>query len=357
MNHFRRRKMQESSARLELAWLVVSFVGFQIGLYIAVEYWLPQLRDPMYAVRAERLKKRLGETQTRPLSVVMLGSSRAAFGFRGGLVEERLQEAFGRPVVTCNMGCCGTAHLNELILLRRLLAKGVRPDLLMVEVTPPILAGQPHAPREPDWLSPIRFTWEEVNELEKYAPALTSPRREWLKAFPLPWYSRRFEILSWLSPQWVPSKFRSEWGNSDDPSGWSPHFVKDLSPAGHRLGVERARNEYFAFLAWFQITPASGGPLLDLLYLCRAEQIPAALVLMPEGTEFRNFYPSFAWPRVNDFLGLVKQEFSVPVINAREWIPDSGFSDSHHLLPEAATVFSEQLCREALVPLLSANHR
>jgi hypothetical protein len=352
-----RANLLKRTRRRELAWLVASFLGFQACLAVALEFWLPQLRDPMYAVRAERFRRRLVAAESQPLSVVMLGSSRTAFGFRGGLVEERLQAALGRRVIACNLGCCGTAHLNELILLRRMLSRGLRPDLLMVEVTPPVLAGQPHAPREPDWLLPGRFSWSEVGELEKYEPALTSPRREWIKAFPLPWYSRRFEILSWLAPQWVPARFRSEWGDSADPSGWSPHAVRDRSLASYRRGVERARDEYFAFLAWFQVTPSSGGPLLDLLELCRAERIPAALVLMPEGTEFRSFYPPFAWPRVNEFLSTVTRGFSVPLVNAREWIPDSGFSDSHHLLPEAATRFSEQLCHEALVPLLSARCR
>ena len=40
------------------------------------------------------------------------------------------------------------------------------------------------------------------------------------------------------------------------------------------------------------------------------------------------------------------------MIDAREWVPDVGFSDGHHLLPAGATTFTDRLGREALIPLL-----
>jgi hypothetical protein len=342
-------------ARRELIWLIVSFVSLQAGLIAAIKYCLPALRDPVYAVRAGRLRERLVSASSSPFRIVMLGSSRTAFGFRGAMVEQQLQRVLHRPVVSCNLGCCGTAHLNELVILRRLLKDRLRPDLLLVEVVPPLLAGQPYAPREVDWLPPTRLDWNELADLEKYGPPLGNPRRDWLKAQPLPWYAHRFDILSWLSPQWVPVKLRSDWGEPGDPSGWTPHIAPDRSPAAYARGVERARKEYESFLAWFQISPASAGPLLDLLQLCRAERIPTALVLMPEGLPFRNLYPPFAWPKIDEFLAIAMREFTVPVINAREWIGDHEFSDSHHLLPEGAAQFTERLCRDALVPLYSAS--
>jgi hypothetical protein len=36
------------------------------------------------------------------------------------------------------------------------------------------------------------------------------------------------------------------------------------------------------------------------------------------------------------------------VINGREWVADDDFSDSHHLLPHGAKVFTERLGREVL---------
>src|SRR5262249_50613612 len=149
--------------------------------------------------------------------------------------------------------------------------------------------------------------------LEKHGSSTANLRLDWLKSIPLPWYSRRFAILSWLAPQWVPPKFRYEYDRPADASGWGPHIVRDLSPAGYQRAVARTRGEYESFLAWFQISASSAGPLLDLLQLSRKEGIPTALLLMPEGSDFRNFYPPFAWPKVQEFLVAVMREFGVPV--------------------------------------------
>jgi hypothetical protein len=89
-----------------------------------------------------------------------------------------------------------------------------------------------------------------------------------------------------------------------------------------------------------------------LLELCRAERIPVALVLMPEGSDFRSWYSAGASGQVNAFLEGLCQEFGVALIDAREWLPDEGFCDSHHPVPEGAERFSARLGAEAIVPLL-----
>ena len=347
MQHIRSTR---NRCRADVLWTVVAFVLLDAGLAFSVHWWLPWLRDPLYAGRAGQFAER-GQSTPHPLTIVMLGSSRTAYGFRGGVAETRLRETTGRPVVTCNLGCCGTAHLNELVFLKRMLSEGLRPDLLLVEVTPPMLAGQPYAPREVDWLPTWRFTWDELSSFGRCGADIREVRREWLKSLPLPWYTRRFQILSWLAPEWIPSQLRINCGPAGDVSGWDPHVVRDHSLAAYQRALARTRGEYQSFLSWFQIAPATASPLLDLLQLCRKEQVHTALVLMPEGSDFRMLYPPFAWPKVEEFLSVVRREFGVPVINAREWMPDAAFSDSHHLLPDGATLFTERLCRDVLVPL------
>jgi hypothetical protein len=92
--------------------------------------------------------------------------------------------------------------------------------------------------------------------------------------------------------------------------------------------------------------------LHELLELCRQRQIGAALVLMPEGSEFRSIYSPAAWQQIGTFLAETSHEFAVPVVNAREWVPDNNFTDSHHLLLRGATVFTERLGQEVILPLL-----
>src|SRR5438552_11040791 len=106
--------------RSDLLWLAAGFLFLQAGLALAVHFLRPALRDPIYFGRVAQFAERI-QGAPSPLSIVMLGSSRTAYGFRGGLVETALGSATARPVVICNLGCCGTAHLNELIFLKRLL--------------------------------------------------------------------------------------------------------------------------------------------------------------------------------------------------------------------------------------------
>src|SRR5437879_6547471 len=133
-------------ARKALLWGLALFAALEAGLTVVVELWFPQLRDPYYTYKVARLRQRLGHAgpaaadRPRPTVVVLVGSSRAADGLRGALAEADLGRALGRPVVLFNLGIPGDNPVNELLNLERLLADGVRPDLLLVEVVPYMLS-------------------------------------------------------------------------------------------------------------------------------------------------------------------------------------------------------------------------
>src|SRR5216684_8278035 len=75
------------------------FLSLQVGLAVLIEYRRPELRDPLYAPKARRLAERTHAGPVRPLTVVMLGSSRTRFGFDPRGVEQELVKRFARPVV------------------------------------------------------------------------------------------------------------------------------------------------------------------------------------------------------------------------------------------------------------------
>src|SRR3712207_3670985 len=81
-----------------LMWFGESLVGVQLGLALAAYAWWPQLRDPAYADKAAVLRGRLRDPAPRPLTVVMLGSSRTDYGLQGRPLEERFCRELGRPV-------------------------------------------------------------------------------------------------------------------------------------------------------------------------------------------------------------------------------------------------------------------
>ena len=80
--------------------------------------------------------------------------------------------------------------------------------------------------------------------------------------------------------------------------------------------------------------------------------MPAALVLMPEGPSFRALYPARAWPEVRAWVGSLSARQAAPLVDARAWLPEEEFLDSHHLLPGGAARFTRRLGREFLLPLL-----
>jgi hypothetical protein len=238
----------------------------------------------------------------------------------------------------------------ELLDLRRLLRAGIRPDLLLVEVLPPFLAGQ--APHELLRLPPSRVWLHEVRALGRFGARVRELRSDWLRAWPIPWYAHRYALVSHFLPAWLPYQYRMDWLYRMDDSGCVGNPPVSVSPEAHQVAVAMARKEYEVYFANFRLEGPSGQALCELLDVCRREKIHAALVLMPEGSDFRSLYPVAIWTQIEAFLSRLKQEQGVSVINAREWIADEGFSDSHHLLARGAEEFSERLGRETLVPLI-----
>jgi hypothetical protein len=227
----------------------------QLGLALAIERWLPELRDPEYGYRLRRLAPRTRPGAGRPFTVVMLGSSRTTWGFKAGRLEHTLAQSLGRPVVVFNFGVTGAGPLLHLLNLRRLLADGVRPDLVLVEILPPLLAGQ-YPDHELARLAVTRLWLRDLRLLERYGARGTGLRAAWWQAWPVPWYAHRFAILSRLAPACLPYQVRMDWAYRIDKSGWVESPVKRSDPDRRREGVARAY--VHAFLDGRDTPPKSG---------------------------------------------------------------------------------------------------
>jgi hypothetical protein len=94
--------------------------------------------------------------------------------------------------------------------------------------------------------------------------------------------------------------------------------------------------------------------LQDLLATCRTAGIHTAIVLTPESSEFRSWYPDQGWSRFTTLLAELSRQFACPIFNGREWLPDEQFTDGHHLTGTGADAFTERLSREALAPWLAS---
>lgn len=350
--------MTQPSPRLQLGrrgrsavlWALAAFAFCQLSMAVAIERAYPQFRDPEFGYRRNRLVARLHEVTPRPFTAVMLGSSRTTVGFDAGILERQLSDHLQRPAIAFNFGVTGAGPLTHLLNLRRLLKDGVRPDLVLIEILPPLLNGQPWN-AESLRLRPERLWHEEIGMLESYG-ALPEMEKHWLLGWPVPFYEHRFAILSRFMPNWLPYDMRLDWALTIDDSGYAPRPKMRRSPETDRLALEHMRQDYGARLSSFQLGGQACRGLVELVDLCEQEQLPAALVLMPEGSDFRALYKPEVWQQISGFLNGIAQRARIPILNAREWLPDTAFIDSHHLLQDGAEAFTTRFGRECVLLLV-----
>jgi hypothetical protein len=254
-----------------------------------------------------------------------------------------------RPVILFNLGIPGDGPMHELLNFERLAAEGVRPDLVVIEVLPPYL--------HEDYIVQLGMIPAERMGLRDRAvlarhdmPVNRLERYTW-KCWAVPWYAHRLEILSALAPRLVPEANRQDWARRADESGWVPPPYQAMAD-NRREAESSTRRTYEDRLEHFRLGNVFCPALAKVLARCRQDHIPAALLLMPEGSKFRALYSPDARRQIDAFLAGLAAAHGTPVIDAQTWVGDDGFFDLHHLLPEGAAVFTRRLGRDAILPLL-----
>jgi hypothetical protein len=227
----------------------------------------------------------------------------------------------------------------------------VRPDLFLIEVLPPLLTD--YFVEADNRLPADRLGRSDLKLLERYVASKQRLKEDWWLSNAVPCYSHRFAIMSWAAPSYHPLRLRQDWFRECDRSGWVDTPAPMNTHQWRAAALEHARREYVAGLEIFHLGGLSCQALREQLEICRQEGIAAALVLMPEGSDFHSWYRPADWAEIERFLTELSREFGAPIVNAREWIADEGFSDSHHLLKAGAEKFTQRLGREVLPALLA----
>ncbi len=345
-----RRRCPAATGRSALASCATVFVLLQLGLTAAMQHWLPEVRHPTYTRKARALAGPAAGGG-RPV-VLMLGSSRVEEALLGRVAADTLAGPDGGRPVVFNFGISGAGPLIERVVLRRLLRDGVRPTLVLIEVFPSALSTTPAG----HWEAPLDPTRLALGELPLAfeGPALARARRRWLRAALVPWYTHRRNLLAAYAPLFLPDGRPGFAGEVLDEHGNPPEWNGGVrpSPQDYRRGLDFARAQHTPFLADFKIGGPGPAALRDVLATCRDAGIPARLVFMPEGGDFRALYPPGAWPAFERFAGELARQYDAPLINARDWLADEDFRDGHHVVAQGAVRFSERLAREHLRPLL-----
>jgi hypothetical protein len=341
-------------SRAALLWALACFAGCQVLLLWCMSSCRPEWRDPEYGLKLQKLRRRLAERAEQQPQVLLLGSSRVAVGFRPDALPLAQTTAEHTPVVF-NYSLCLSGPLLELICLRRLLADGVRPRMILLEVWPPLLTLESVEENKDTSLNILRMRWQDVRLLDHYASPSWSRYRQWAQAQLAPCSFFRYPLLNRLAPSWLERADRRDinWRGQDD-WGWLyvPDYARQSDAETYRVVLQTAHNLSHGVLANLEVREPARQALREILELGHRQHVDISLVLMPESGPFRSWYSSASLARVNELLQQLQTEFGCPVIDARGWAADSDFADGVHLIHDGAGRFSQRLGQLVILPYL-----
>lgn len=333
------REPARARAAVALGTGAATFVAVQL-LFVAFTEYSADLSDPIYAARERQLAR---------LDALRPGAPRVAF-----LGSSRVQDAFAAADVTaavaCNFGTPGAGPITNALYFRRLCAAGRAPDALLLELMYPLCTDLHPWPQEALLLGADRVT---RGERERLVAEFGFPgpyyRKQWAKAAVVPFLTHGYKLLGSADHEAVPSGQRLEAAHGTDAHGWLPPNG-GLAPNPIKLAKQLAH--YRPWVENWRAGPWTDAALRDTLARCRERGVPAALVLMPEGSAFRELLPPDARARLAAYAAGLTREFGCALVDARGWLADDQFVDGHHMLRPAARAFTARLAAEGIEPLL-----
>ena len=340
----RRRTAVQARGALVAGALV--FVAAQILFTVVADFWHPELYDEEFAARISLLHQRQAEAPERPL-LLMMGSSRTVMNFRPEVLPE-LRTADGRRVMPFNFSHLGAGPTMNLMDYHRLRRAGIRPTWLVLEVMPPALSNESNS------VTMACMSALDLPLLQRYV--------DWSALYPkfvqtrlLPWYRHRQEVVQSVAPSWsVPDdsggRGRMRLGPLGGDDGW---LLRSDVPADFlQRQREQTRIDYVPHLKEFRVKESARRAYGELLDACRRDGVEVVLLLAPEGPAFRSWYTADGLRQIDAFCAELCRDHGVAVIDARTWLPERDFIDSHHVCAHGADAFTTRLGREALAPLV-----
>ena len=297
----------------------------------------PRLRDPVFEQKAACLAERRAEAPDRPL-LIALGSSRTLMGLNAGQVTA----ADGRWL-TFNFGDLGAGPMLEQVFLRRLLARGVRPDALLIEIVPLHLATNVVVPMEESGLDTGRLSAGELRMVAGYYRVPCSSGVRWLQARGLPCVSRQRALHDALHVDETAAGM-----DSSAADGFGFLAMPQRPPEARKAAFQASLKEYGRWLPTSQLAPGPVRAVRDLIALCRREHLPFTVVIMPECDRFRQLHPPEFRADFDQFLADTRRAGEFPLLDARGWVTEDGFCDLHHLNVAGAKTFHARLGRELI---------
>jgi hypothetical protein len=329
---------------------VAAIAALHLGLSVALETVLPQLRDPDYGYRLVRARAAQRQYPDRPL-IAVFGTSRTQNAIDPSAMA--FPPAPGVPLVF-NFGQAGAHPVHIPLALQRLRDDGLTPAAVLVELFPATLA----SPVPCDGLffdSAARLTAADVHALVPYLSHPETIRRRWVESRANSWYTYRSVVIDHLDPEWHPWDRRSspQWLEMDR-LGFRPYRMRAGADDCRLEKLARSRAAHESNLHAASVSPAADRAIRALIADCRDTETPLAFFFAPESPEFRSWYSPEWRSAVAAYARTLREEFGCPVFDAPEFFTESDFADGHHMLPRAAAAYSSWLAERHLRPWLTA---
>jgi hypothetical protein len=340
------RRRADTRARAIVLGGIFVFLALQAGLSAAMSSW-PVLRDPDYGNRIVRLEALVREHPRKPLLLV-LGSSHTALGFRPDVVMQAWSEGAEPPAVF-NFSRLGNGPLFELLYLHRLLARGIRPAWVLLELWPLLLDDRNLDGREDERLDVHRLQSGDWPVLARHSTLHQQLHRQWWWDGLTPWYSQRSTLMGYFAPLWRRVEpFGDFLFAGLDEWGWREWAA--MNRDRYRREAQRMTAAWNARLANLQPSARAEREIREVLQLCREHAIAVSLLLMPESSGLRATYSAGAKRRLAEYLRKLADEHGAPLIDTRDWSPDEDFGDADHLTAEGATRFTRRFAEMTGTP-------
>ena len=333
----RRVGARRRAARRAVLLFAVVVVAANVALAAGMDFVFPTVRDPEYGRRLARLKARTAEHPGRPV-VLLLGSSRAAMGVRPEFMNDDPAGPF-----TFNFSIVGSGPVMEVMTLRRLLADGMRPAGVLLEYWPAFMREDgPYA--EELRIDKHRLRPEDRGFVRDYFTNPDGVEAVMRDVRRVPWSSHRLRLVSQAVPGWLPFHRRQDgpWAKLDR-WGWLPGFEADPPPAERAARHAAAAGYYLPLFAGFEVSAVADRAFREVVATCRANGIRVGLVWLPESSEFRGWYTPAARQAGDEYLAGVRAEYGLPLIDARDWVPDGQIADGFHPTQSGAATLSRRL--------------
>jgi len=322
-----------------------------------------KVNDPAFWDLKEVYAQRLSEVRSKGgQSVLMLGSSKTQFGFRGETVEAVMRGDSANTPLAFGFGLPGMGPLYQWTCAKRLEKMGLLPDIVLLEVHGALFVENsgngPAISRQLGWLPRDRILAHEWMNYRSFGVS-SIPQG----GLGLGWYEDRFALLAPLRilVKSIDSGPKKPRGGIDSWGG--PRLPTDADADDARVktiyNLDKTREEYSEIVGKQLRSSNStvelkdiGGPgwvgLRMTVEFLRKNGCRVILVRMPEGPAFRSWYaPNLAQVEAKKFRSFLLPE-AKDWIDAREWFEEDKFWDSNHLNPKGAQIFSERLAREIL---------